>query len=328
MATPWNSSTFYSCSQGIMIHIDTCCFTSWKWFTISTTIFVNAWLSDHTSWEGMHLNYIWLVQFFCGGKTSLCGPKTHTNCSLKNIFCPVVGTHFKSPNTITELVWQMKKNLQTFFPELHRGNIVWRCLASCQLEQSPGPCQCSDLHSTQRRPETSKLLWIKATWCCTLGQVKWNNATQALLWTTVPRMHHRSENKSRTHQCHDRNNKTSWRAFTKVEQRLSFYIVSLWKTLIFLYFRSEDFCIISVNTGDRWVWQSKQGLWIKYDRLNKELQESVAYNSESDVQLLSRQFLTATEKDCFTSIYCKTSACFFSHSSSLDRVLQYISDPC
>lgn len=42
--------------------------------------------------------------------------------------------------------------LQTSFS---RRNIVLRCLASCQLVQSPGSCQCGNLHLAQRRPETS-----------------------------------------------------------------------------------------------------------------------------------------------------------------------------
>lgn len=94
------------------------------------------------------------------------------NCSLGNtvsIFYPIT---FNKHNLIVSQTDKVK--LQTFFPST---NIVKRCLASCQPVQSPGPCQCRDLHSAQRRPETSKPLW-STTWCCTMGHVKKNNATQ------------------------------------------------------------------------------------------------------------------------------------------------------
>ncbi len=180
-----------------------------------------------------------------------------------------MGSHFKSPNTIIELVRQIKRRAKLFFPELHRENIVWRCLASCQLVQSPGPCQGTDLHVAQRRPETSKPLW-STTWCCTMGQVKKNNVTQRrseLLYpecTTVPKIKVGHINAMMKQQ-------NLMMCFHKSRTKVIFLHCSSQNTLTFLYFCSEDFCIISVNTGDRWMWQSKQGPWIKYDRLNKEL---------------------------------------------------------
>lgn len=96
---------------------------------------------------------------------------------------------------------------------------------------------------------------------------RWSETMRtAWLWTTVPRMHRASENKSGTHQCHDGNNKPWWCASMKLEQRFPSNILPLRQLRYFCI--SADFSAISVNSRDGRPWQPGRRLWIKYDGLN------------------------------------------------------------
>lgn len=105
------------------------------------------------------------------------------------------------------------------------------------------------------------------------------------------------KNKSGTCLCHDRNTKASQSALTKAEQRWLYSIMSPLENGYFCISALRSFFSRNASvSGDRRLWQSKQGAWIKCDRLSKELQESVVCDSGTDMQLLSKHFLTPAEK--------------------------------
>lgn len=148
-----------------------------------------------------------------------------------------------------EFAWQIKRSSKLFSlsctEETSCGG-VWQAVSSCSLLAHASLQICMRLKGGLKHQSLFEAPLDAAQWD------RWSKTIHAApLWTTVPRMHHSSENKSGTHQCRDRNNKPSRCALTKLEQRLYFVILSLRKQWYFC--TSVDFCIIPVNTGDIWL---------------------------------------------------------------------------
>lgn len=164
-----------------------------------------------------------------------------------SIFYLFVGTHFKS-QTQSEFAWQIKRSSKLFslscIEETSYGG-VWQAVSLCSLLAHASIHICIRLKGGLKHQSLFEAPLDAAQW----DRLRKTIYT-ALLRTTVPRMQQSYKNKSGTHQCHNRNNKPLMMCFHRTRTKvIFFYILSLRKLWYFCI--SEDFCIISVNTGAR-----------------------------------------------------------------------------